>query len=123
MNKHIVATLLCLVSCAAGAAECDPKPGRKTFENKCGICHVVEAGAPHTVGPNLHAIVGRSIGQAPGFSFAEPLAKAAGQWSVQRLDEFLAAPQQAFPGTAMPFQGLKAEAERQRLICYLQTLG
>lgn len=122
MSRRIAAALLCLASCAAGAAECDPKPGRRSFENKCAICHAAEAGAPHTVGPNLHGVVGRPIGREPGFSFAEPLARAEGQWTAQRLDEFLHAPQQAFPGTAMPFQGLKSESERQRLICYLQTL-
>lgn len=111
-----------LPALSAQAADCDPAPGRQTFANKCGICHVAEAGAAPTVGPNLHGVAGRPQGRAPGFVYSEALANAGGDWDEARLDAFLKAPQQAVPGTAMPFQGLKSAAERRQLICFLQTL-
>lgn len=106
----------------ARAADCDPAAGRQAFANKCGICHVADAGAAHTVGPNLHGITGRPPGRAAGFAYSEALANAGGDWDEARLDAFLKSPQQAVPGTAMPFQGLKSAAERRQLICFLQTL-
>lgn len=32
--------------------------GASTFQQQCTACHVIEAGAPYTVGPNLHNVVG-----------------------------------------------------------------
>ena len=52
-----------------------------------------------------------------------PKPDAKGQWTEAGLDEFLASPQKAFPGNAMPFEGLKSAAERQKLICYLSSLN
>lgn len=122
MKQLIVAGLLSVIGPIVIAADCDPKPGKKAFASKCGICHVMESGAAHSVGPNLHQVLGRAIGKAPGFAYSEALATATGQWTETRLNEFLASPQNAFPGTVMPFEGLKSESERQKLICYLTSL-
>jgi len=122
MAKFLIALLALQVHTAVSADECDLQKGGLTFATKCGICHVAAAGAAHTVGPNLHGIAGRGIGQAVGFTYSTALAEAGGQWDEARLDSFLTAPQKALPGTAMPFQGLKSEAERRRLICFLNTL-
>lgn len=116
-----------LVLLAAGGAvladDCDPKPGQKTFANKCGMCHVTDDGAASTVGPNLRRVAGREIGKAAGFPYSDVLAAASGQWTDRGLDEFIQAPQKTFPGTAMPFEGLKSESERQKLVCYLKSLN
>jgi cytochrome c len=115
--------ILLTIGGMAMAADCDTKPGQKTFTNKCGICHVAEEGATPTVGPSLRRVVGRDIGKADGFPYSEVMANAKGQWTEAGLDEFLASPQKAFPGNAMPFEGLKSAAERQKLICYLSSLN
>jgi cytochrome c len=122
---RLLATLPVLLSIGgmAMAGDCDTGPGQKAFANKCGICHVAETGATPTVGPNLHRIVGRDIGKASGFPYSEALANATGQWTESGLNEFLASPQTVFPGNAMPFEGLKSDAERQKLICYLSSLN
>lgn len=120
--KNLIFPFVALIASAAGAAECNLDKGQKSFANKCGICHVSEAGTAHTVGPNLHGVYGREPGKAAGFNYSEALAGVGGVWDEARLDAFLTSPNTAVPGTAMPFQGLKSAAERQSVICFLQTL-
>ena len=110
------------LAATACAADDDPALGQKTFMNKCAMCHVVGEGTAHAVGPNLRGLVGRDIGKAAGFAYSDALADASGQWTEARLNDFLTAPQKACPGNAMPFDGLRSEAERKRLIRYLTTL-
>lgn len=120
--KHLIFPFVALLASAAGAAECNLDKGQKSFANKCGICHVAAAGVAHTVGPNLHGVYGREPGKAAGFNYSAALADTQGAWDETRLDAFLTSPNTAVPGTAMPFQGLKSAAERQSVICFLQTL-
>lgn len=122
MFRHLLPLTALLAAASAMAEPCSAPKGAQLFQRQCAMCHVAEAGAAHSVGPNLHGAAGRAIGQAPGFAYSEVLAEAAGTWDEARLGAFLAAPQKAFPGTAMPFQGLRSEADRRHLICYLQTL-
>lgn len=121
MKRSLIFAAL-LLPLGALAAECSLDKGRQTFANKCGICHVAGAGEAASVGPNLYGVVGRAVGKAANFTYSEALTAAGGIWDEARLDAFLKSPQQAVPGTAMPFQGLKSEAERRQLICFLQTL-
>lgn len=115
--------IVALLGAQAQAAECDASRGKRAFENKCAMCHQAEKGAGHSVGPNLHGVAGRPVASAEGFAYSEALKAAGGAWTAAQLDKFLAAPQQAVPGTAMPFLGLKVEAERRAVICHLETLN
>lgn len=122
MRTLVLAFGLSAAAAGAWSADCDVAAGGRIFANKCGICHAAEAGAAHTVGPNLHAVVGRPAGKAPGFAYSEALAAANVDWDAGRLDAFIKSPQQAIPGTAMPFQGLKSEGDRRHLLCFLTSL-
>lgn len=111
---------LAAAATAAAAPVCNSERGARTFETKCAMCHTVEKGQGHTLGPNLSRILGRRIGGAEGFRYSPALSNSAVAWDEKTLDLFLKNPVEALPGTAMPFTGIKNAEERAATVCYLK---
>lgn len=97
----------------------DVEAGRKVFE-VCAVCHAPEA--PTKTGPDLRGVIGRKAGSVSGFRYSRALKSAGIVWTDATLDTFLAEPQAALPGNAMPFPGLPDAKQRLDLIAYLKTL-
>jgi cytochrome c len=107
-------TLLAAASAEKGAA------GAK----QCAACHDFTKGGPNKVGPNLWDIVERPHGSHEGFAYSDAMkAKSGEPWSYEALDQFLANPKAAIPGTKMVFAGIKGAEKRADILAYLATLS
>ncbi len=107
-------------------ASADAAAGEGVFK-KCASCHTVDKGGANKVGPNLYGLVDRPIASHEGFSYSAAMTEFAQGgsvlWSWDHLNEFLLAPKQHIPGTAMGFAGIKKDDERANLIVYLHTMA
>lgn len=101
------------------------KAGDVYFQQNCAVCHSVDKKQSAGQGPGLFGVVGRKIGSAPGFGYSPALqtaGKSGETWTETTLDAYLADPDKARPGTAMPVN-VPEKANRAALIAYLKTLS
>jgi cytochrome c len=105
---------------ALGSAQAQDAVAGKTVFAQCSACHAVDE--KNGAGPSLKGIVGRASGSVAGFRYSRALIGVRHEWDVNSLDAFIANPQKAIPGNAMPFSGLPDASQRANLIAYLQTL-
>lgn len=102
-------------------AAADPEAGAAQWRN-CRACHSLEAGR-NGQGPSLHGVVGREIDAMAGFNYSGALLQLGDTWTVAALNQFLASPRAAAPGTTMNFIGLRNQTDRLNLIAYLEQQG
>jgi cytochrome c len=87
---------------------------------KCVACHALTADAKPLTGPHLHNIVGRPLGAAP-FKYSESLLAVGGEWTYEKLDDYLENPKRLAPRGIMSFAGLKRADERAATIKFLMA--
>jgi cytochrome c len=104
---------------SAGAPAQDAAAGGMAFL-QCADCH--GPGTADGVGPGLKGVFGRRAGGKSGFVYSDAMAKSRIVWDAKTLNDFLAAPAKALPGTSMAYPGDDDAKERADLIAYLQTL-
>ena len=117
MRTLFVATSLVLALAAAQAQ--DAAAGGMAFQ-QCAECH--SPGASNGAGPGLKGVYGRRAGTKADFAYSPAMAKTELGWNDVALDNFLANPQKALPGTSMQYPGDDDPKERADLIAYLKTL-
>lgn len=93
--------------------------GQQAFNNACRTCHMVKEG-DNRLGPNLHRIVGRKAGTLPDYGFSSAMKDAGFVWDEEKLDRFIASPDEVVPGNSMkPYGGLASSDERKRIVGFL----
>ena len=93
--------------------------GQQAFNNACRTCHMVKEG-DNRLGPNLHKVVGRKAGSLPDYGFSSAMKEAGFVWDEQKLDRFIANPDEVVPGNNMkPYGGLSSSDDRKKIIAYL----
>lgn len=100
-------------------ASADATKGASVF-NKCKACHHVDG--TNATGPHLNGVVGRAVASVDGFAYSDVLKKLGGDWTPDRLDEWLTKPAAFAPGTKMGFAGLDKVEDRANVIAYLASL-
>ena len=100
-------------------AAASPERGEQVFL-VCRACHMIEAGAPHTIGPNLWGLIGRPVASAEGYDRYTPgMSSYGGAWSPERLDRYLRQPMVEVEATTMVFPGVADARDRADLIAWL----
>jgi len=96
----------------------DPS-GQQAFNNACRTCHMVREG-DNRLGPNLYKVVGRTAGSLTYYGFSSAMKEAGFVWDEEKLDRFIANPDEVVPGNSMkPFGGLASSGDRKKIIAFL----
>ena len=103
-------------------AKADPKKGEADAK-VCATCHNFDKGGGAKVGPDLWGVVGRPIASAPGFAYSDAVKALGGDWSYEKLNDWIANPKAMAAGTKMAFAGEKEPQKRADILAYLQTLS
>ena len=102
-------------------ADGDAARGEKLYDD-CVACHPVEAGV-HGIGPTLHGIVGRKVGDIADYRYSAALRRSAiffdeGSPGISS-DKHVA----SVPANRMPYAGMTNAGDRADLIAYLQKVS
>ena len=103
-------------------AKADAKKGEQDA-HVCTTCHNFTEGGGAKVGPDLWGVVGRPVASVAGFSYSDALKQLGGDWTYEKLNDWIADPKAMAAGTKMAFAGEKEPQRRADILAYLQTLS
>jgi cytochrome c len=89
----------------------------------CEACHSFAKGGVAKIGPPLYGVVGRPIASVAGFSYSDALKKLGGDWTYEKLNDWVHKPSAVAPGTKMSYPGEQEGNHRADILAYLQTLS
>ena len=116
-----VVAAVALVGLGAGASQAaDVAKGEAAYVRQCAICHTIDKGGEHRLGPNLFGILGRKAGTAQGFRYTNAFRTTATfEWTEGLLGPWIALPSVMVPGTAMgTFPGV-SDRDKDDIVAYL----
>jgi len=96
--------------------------GQQVFNNACRTCHTTKEGE-NRLGPHLYKIIGRKTGSLPDYDYSSALKSADFVWDEEKLQRFIANPDELVPGNRMkPYSGL-AIHRRQSKNSFFPAIG
>jgi cytochrome c len=104
------------------APKADVTSGQQVFNNNCRTCHSTKEG-DNRLGPHVRGIVGRKAGSLPNYAYSSAMRGANFIWDEEKLEHFIANPDETVPGNNMkPYGGVPSVESRAKLIAFLKTL-
>lgn len=95
--------------------------GQLLFNNACRTCHTTREG-DNRLGPHLHNIIGRKAGSLPDYGYSAAMKDADFVWNQEKLERFIANPDEVVPGNNMkPYGGLASAEDRTRIVSFLRS--
>ncbi|MCP3474189.1 c-type cytochrome [Bradyrhizobium sp. CCGUVB1N3] len=99
----------------------DTASGQRVFNNACRTCHTMKDG-DNRLGPHLYRIVGREAGSLPDYNYSSAMKGANFAWDEEKLDRFIANPDELVPGNSMkPYSGLASADDRAKIVSFLRS--
>jgi cytochrome c len=96
---------------------------QQVFNNTCRTCHTTKEG-DNRQGPNLYRIIGRKAGSLPDYSYSSAMKGADFVWDEEKLERFIASPDEVVPGNNMkPYSGLASAEDRTKVIAFLRSVS
>jgi cytochrome c len=131
MSRTTISGLVCTISLTllgspvaaqeAARKGADTEPGQLTFNNACRTCHTTKEG-DNRLGPNLHKIIGRKAGSLANYGYSSAMKGADFVWDKEKLNRFIAKPDEVVPGNNMkPYGGLTSAEDRAKVIEFLES--
>jgi cytochrome c len=120
---HLIAALAglaCMLSSPPALAQgTEPASGQQAFNNACRTCHMTKEG-DNRLGPNLFMVIGRKAGSLLDYNYSSAMKEADFVWDEEKLDRFIANPDEVVAGNNMkPYGGLASKDERAKIIAFL----
>ncbi len=100
-------------------AKADAAKGQN-YVKACEACHSFDKGGPVKVGPPLWGVVGRPVASIAGFSYSDAVKKIGGDWTYDKLNQWITKPSAMAPGTKMAFPGEAEATKRADILAFLQ---
>ena len=121
--QHVIAALggmACMLSSPSALSQgTELASEQQAFNNACRTCHVAKEG-DNRLGPNLYKVVGRKAGSLPDYNYSSAMKEADVVWDEEKLDRFIANPDEVIPGNNMkPYGGLASREDRAKIIAFL----
>jgi cytochrome c len=112
--------MACLLSSPSALSQGgEPASGQQAFNNACRTCHIMREG-DNRLGPNLFKTIGRKAGSLPNYAYSSAMKDADFVWDEEKLDRFIANPDEVVPGHKMkPYGGLTSKEDRAKIIAFL----
>jgi cytochrome c len=101
----------------------DAASGQRAFNNACRTCHTTKEG-DNRLGPHLYKIIGRNAGSLPDYGYSTAMKDAGFVWDEEKLERFIANPDELVPGNSMkPYGGLASTDDRARVVSFLRSVA
>jgi cytochrome c len=127
--RLIAALSACILSSHSALSQQQASQGKEAasdqqvFNNACRTCHTIKEG-DNRQGPNLYRIMGRKAGSLPDYSYSSAMKGADFAWDEEKLERFIASPDEVVPGNNMkPYSGLASADDRTKIIAYLRSVS